>query len=134
MKKKIGLLIILFVFLFVQGCDLTNYTLTISDVVDWFTNFFATAVPAVVCWIETVMFNFLNFVMTDLGNNIILPAVELLPQYSLPTVDFTSLPFINYAAYFFPISEAVTAMKFFLEFYLIFRLGKILFRGLKIFR
>lgn len=127
MNKKILLFCLLILVLFVSGCD------AVQDLVDFVDSLFGDFLPTLWCWILYLISGVVN-AMSYIFSNVATPALSLLPEYTLPTIDLNSVPFLGYAAYFIPISEGATLVKYLLTFYVTFFVGRIVLRWLKVLR
>lgn len=129
MKTKIYLrtFLLLTLVLFATGCD------PVQDLVDFVDSLFSGFFPSIWCWMMYVIsaiFNSVGSFMTLL----VLPLFSILPEYTLPAIDLGSVPFLGYAAYFLPISEGATLVKYLLTFYTIWFVGRVILRWLKVLR
>ncbi|MCE5194378.1 MAG: hypothetical protein LLF28_02815 [Nitrospiraceae bacterium] len=122
MKKIIVLCLCLFL---LPGC------FSVSDAFQWISDFFSAYLSDFVCLIITAFFDFLNQLAGQL-NSFLSGLLNLLPQYQPPSFHISDFMFIQYAAYFLPISEGATLIKYFIAFYSSFWVGRVILRWLKI--
>lgn len=135
MNKKIvricAYIFLIVISLFISGCDVMSFGLT--DIVSNISDFFNNYMPDIQCWFIRSFFGIINQFGTSLSFIFNLLA-STLPDVTLPVINVSSYSFVGYAAYFFPISESVTLMKYMLGFYLTWKGIRILLRTIRIFR
>jgi hypothetical protein len=120
--KKYALL--LTALLFLPGCD------AIADSFQWLSDLLTTYWSTFVCWFYGIGHDVLQVVI-DSFSQIVLTLSEYLPQYEMPSVSITDIEFVQYAAYFLPISETATLAKYLIAFYLNYSVVRIVLRWLK---
>jgi hypothetical protein len=130
MKKSVIVLkivIICLALVFLPACDV------VSDVVDWIESLYDDYFSNIICWLMSafagVFSSTVEFVVP-----ILTALVLLLPDVEFPDVDISDIPFLPYAAYFLPISEAAILIKYLVGFYTTFFIGRIILRWLKVLR
>ena len=127
MKKQYLKLFVVLVLclLFLTGCD------EASVIVDWLNGLFSGYIATIGCWLLQMVVALSN-ASGYLVNIIVSPLIALLPEVTLPTISLSDSEFLQYAAYFLPISEAATLFKALILFYSSFFVGKLVLRWLKV--
>lgn len=125
--KKTRVIILLVFIVTLAGCD------PVGDIKDVIASLFTDYLPDITCWLWTLFTAFLNVIFLDTAP-IIVAALGLLPQVTLPTITSQDLGFLSYVAFFLPIAEGATLVKYFVGFWLSFFLIRWAGRWLKVWK
>jgi hypothetical protein len=124
----IKILLLVFSLFFLSGC-----TDPITDVFNFISDFYTAYLANIVCWIMQTFIDFIQLVVDDIL--IVLGGMfSILPTVTLPTINPNDLDWLRYAAYFLPISEAATLLKYFFYFFITFSGVRFLGRWLKVWK
>ncbi|RJQ23115.1 MAG: hypothetical protein C4560_01330 [Nitrospiraceae bacterium] len=127
-KRYFKIALILFYTLLLMGCDDP-----IDSAYQWVDSLFLSYVEPIVCWLYTFFIKSMQAIV-NFNISLVLGLLSVLPEYEVNLPDLSEYEFFRYAAYFLPLSEAATMMKYLIMFYVSFWVGRVVLRWLKIMR
>ena len=110
-----------------SGCD------AIADVWAWLKSLLDAFWDDIICYIFGICMDVWNAIV-GFFCDLVMPLISVLPEYAPPSLDLSGIPFLQYAAYFLPISESAAIMKYLIGFYMSFLVGRTVLKWLKVLR
>lgn len=127
--NRLRLLFLSFVMMF----TLTGCTDPVADAWAWISELLSTFMTDIACYLYQAYIYVAGLLIT-IFHTFVMPLISALPVWDPPSVSLASSPYMQFAAYILPISEAAYLMEMLLIFYTGFYGLRFILRWLKVIR